>query len=99
MIAIIVFFTGKLYGQYLARQVHNRFKSFLKKHSYYTCEFTRYNLNFFIFVGCKNFKSKREWVQMVILPQRIYQLIILEHKGVFALIMGNQCSTAALALE
>ena len=35
---------------------------------------------------------------MEILPHKIYQLIILKHKGVFALIMGNQC-TAALSIE
>ena len=32
------------------------------------------------------------------LIRKIYQLIILKHKGVFALIMGNQC-TAALTKE
>ena len=35
---------------------------------------------------------------MEVLPHKIYQLIILKHKGVFALIMGNQC-TAALSIE
>ena len=29
-----------------------------------------------------------------ILLSKIYQLIILKHKGVFALIMGNQCTAA-----
>ena len=35
---------------------------------------------------------------MEILPHEMYQLIILKHKGVFALIMGNQC-TGVLSIE